>query len=136
VVGDTERREPREVHCGNEQIEVGADFGVPADAGASPAVPVAHQLEVDGVTAGKWVISDASGTQNVLGVLGSASMFKGLTGHTNHGETYDVHSLTPAAATGAAYFNLNKPPASGASIGSFASAESGPCTGRKDSPFT
>lgn len=105
MVGDTERRGPREVHCGSGDTKVGADLGVPADAGASPAVPVAHQLEVDGVTADKWVISDASCTQNVLGVRGSASIFKGLTSHTNHGETYDVHSLTPAAGTGAAYFN-------------------------------
>jgi hypothetical protein len=53
VVGDTERRGPREVHCGSGDTKVGADLGVPADAGASPAVPVARQLEVDGVTAGK-----------------------------------------------------------------------------------
>jgi len=44
VVGDTERREPGEVHRGSEESEVGIDFGVPADTGAAAAVPTSHQM--------------------------------------------------------------------------------------------
>jgi hypothetical protein len=44
VVGDTERRESREVHPGGQQSEVSIDFGVPADTSAAAGVPASHQM--------------------------------------------------------------------------------------------
>jgi hypothetical protein len=44
VVGDAERRESGEVHCGSEETEVGVDFGVPAHTSAATGVPASHQM--------------------------------------------------------------------------------------------